>query len=123
MLQSFMLILVSIVASVFGQFVLKTGAKQLGTLGVEQAAQGLQIAWTAATNPWILGGLACYALGAVSWIMVLTRVPLSWAYPILAMNQILILLVAWLFLGEQVSMMRWSGALLIVAGVVLVSRS
>ena len=123
MLQSFLLILCSIVASVAGQYVLKTGAKQLGTLGVEQAANGLSIAWTAATNPWILGGLGCYALGAVSWIVVLTRVPLSWAYPILAMNQILILLVAWLFLGELVSPMRWGGAMLIVAGVVLVSRS
>ena len=123
MLQSFLLILFSIIASVIGQYVLKTGAKQLGTMGVEQAANGLQIAFTTATNPWILSGLACYALGAISWIMVLTRVPLSWAYPILALNQILILLVAWLFLGEQVNAMRWSGACLIVAGVVLVSRS
>jgi multidrug transporter EmrE-like cation transporter len=123
MLQSFLLILASIVASVLGQFVLKTGAKQLGTLGVEQANNGLHHAFVAATNPWILGGLACYGLGAVTWIMVLTRVPLSWAYPILALNQIFILLVAWMFLGEQVNAMRWGGALMVVAGVVIVSRS
>lgn len=123
MLQSFLLILASIVASVAGQFVLKVGARQLGTLGVEQAGKGMQIAITAGTNPWIIGGLACYAVGAVAWIVVLTRVPLSWAYPILALNQILILLVAWLFLGETVGAMRWAGALLIVGGVVLVSRS
>jgi multidrug transporter EmrE-like cation transporter len=123
MLQSFLLILASIMASVAGQYVLKVGAKQLGTLGVEQAAKGVTIAITAATNPWIIGGLACYGLGAVAWIMVLTRVPLSWAYPILALNQILVLMVAWLFLGETVGPMRWCGALLIVSGVVLVSRS
>jgi multidrug transporter EmrE-like cation transporter len=123
MLQSFLLILASIIASVAGQYVLKTGAGQLGTLGVEQAGNGLAIAFRAATNPWILGGLACYAMGAVSWIVVLTRVPLSWAYPILALNQILILLVAWLFLGETVNAMRWCGALLVVAGVIMVSRS
>jgi drug/metabolite transporter (DMT)-like permease len=123
MLQSFLLILASIIASVAGQYVLKTGAGQLGTLGVEQAHNGLAIAFKAATNPWIIGGLGCYALGAVSWIVVLTRVPLSWAYPILALNQILILLVAWLFLGETVSAQRWCGALLVVAGVIMVSRS
>ena len=123
MLQSVLLILASIIASVFGQFVLKTGAKQLGTLGVEQAGNGLHHAFVAITNPWIVGGLGCYALGAVTWIVVLTRVPLSWAYPILALNQILILLVAWLFLGETVTAMRWGGALMIVAGVFLVSQS
>ena len=123
MLQSFLLILASIFASVIGQLVLKTGAKQLGTLGVEQANKGVQIAINAAMNPWIIGGLACYALGAVAWIMVLTRVPLSWAYPILALNQIIILLLAWAVFGETVSAVRWAGALLIVAGVVLVSRS
>ncbi len=121
--QSFVLIVVSILLSTVGQFVLKTGAKQLGEVGVEAAGQAWQIGWMAATNPWIVAGLGCYGLGAVTWIMVLTRVPLSWAYPILALNQVLILAVAWLFLGEQVNALRWSGVLLIIAGVFLVSRS
>ena len=123
MLQSILLILASIIASVAGQFVLKVGARQLGTLGVERAGEGLAIAFTVATNPYIIGGLACYGVGAATWIMVLTRVPLSWAYPIMALNQILVLAVASMFLGETVSLMRWSGALVIIAGVVLVSRS
>lgn len=123
MLQSFLLILASILLSTCGQYVLKVGAKQLGQVGVEDANRAMTVAWAAATNPWIIGGLGCYALGAVTWIMVLTRVPLSWAYPILALNQVLILLVAATFLGETVSMMRWCGVLLIISGVYLVSRS
>ncbi len=87
-----MLIFVSILLSVCGQYVLKVGAKQLGQVGVEDAARGMTIAFSAATNPYIIGGLAFYGLGAVTWIMVPTRVPLSWAYPILALNQVLILL-------------------------------
>lgn len=122
-MQSFMLILASIILSVCGQYVLKVGAKQLGQVGVEDAGRATTVAFAAATNPYIIGGLAFYALGAVTWIMVLTRVPLSWAYPILALNQVLILLVAALFLGEQVSAMRWGGVLLIITGVFLVSRS
>ncbi len=123
MLQSFLLILTSIILSVCGQYVLKVGAKQLGQLGVEDAGRAATVVWAAATNPWIIGGLGCYALGAVTWIMVLTRVPLSWAYPILALNQVLILLVAATVLGEQVNAMRWGGVLLIITGVFLVSRS
>lgn len=109
--------------AVAGQFVLKKGANQLGSLGGDALGHALQVAWTAATNPYILGGLCCYGLGAVAWIVVLTRVPLSWAYPMLALNQVLILLVSWLFLGEQVGALRWGGVLLIISGVYLVSRS
>jgi multidrug transporter EmrE-like cation transporter len=123
MLQSFLLILASIMLSTLGQFVLKKGANQLGTIGAEAAGHAMQVAISVATNPYIIGGLGCYALGAVTWIMVLTRVPLSWAYPILALNQVLILLVAWIFLGEQVSALRWAGVMLIISGVFLVSRS
>ena len=122
-MQSFALILASIILSVCGQYVLKVGAKMLGQVGVEDAGRATTVAFAAATNPYIIGGLAFYALGAVTWIMVLTRVPLSWAYPILALNQVLILLVAATFLGEQVSAMRWGGVLLIITGVFLVSRS
>ena len=122
-MQSFLLILASILLSVCGQYVLKVGAKQLGQVGVEDAGRAATVAFAAATNPYIIGGLAFYAFGAVTWIMVLTRVPLSWAYPILALNQVLILLVAATFLGEQVSAMRWGGVLLIITGVFLVSRS
>lgn len=123
MLQSFLLILASILISTLGQYLLKSGANQLGTVGVEAAHRGVEIAIKAITNVWILGGLGCYGLGAVAWIMVLTRVPLSWAYPMLALNQVLILLVAWLVLGEQVGAMRWAGVILIISGVFLVSRS
>ena len=122
-MQSFLLIFASILLSVCGQYVLKVGAKQLGQVGVEDAGRAATVAFAAATNPYIIGGLAFYGLGAVTWIMVLTRVPLSWAYPILALNQVLILLVAATFLGEHVSAMRWGGVLLIITGVFLVSRS
>jgi drug/metabolite transporter (DMT)-like permease len=122
-LQSFLLIIISILISTGGQYLLKTGANQLGSVGVESANRAVQIAIAVATNPWIISGIGCYGLGAVAWIMVLTRVPLSWAYPMLALNQVLILAVAWLFLGEQVGALRWAGVILIVSGVYLVSRS
>lgn len=120
MYQALMLILTSIALSVVGQFVLKKGATALGPIG---GAHVLSSAIAVATNPYIVGGLACYGLGAVTWIMVLSRVPLSFAYPMLALNQVLILLVAWLFLGETVGAMRWAGVALIIGGVFLVSRS
>jgi multidrug transporter EmrE-like cation transporter len=123
MFQSIALIVSSIVLSVLGQYALKLGARQLGQVGVEDAGRAATLVWSAATNPYLIAGLACYGLGAVTWILVLTRVPLSWAYPMLALNQVLILFVAATFLGEHVSALRWGGVLLIITGVFLVSRS
>jgi multidrug transporter EmrE-like cation transporter len=123
MFQSIALIVSSIVLSVLGQYALKLGARQLGQVGVEDAGRAATLAWAAATNPYLIAGLACYGLGAVTWILVLTRVPLSWAYPMLALNQVLILFVAATFLGEHVSALRWGGVLLIITGVFMVSRS
>lgn len=123
MFQSIVLIVSSIVLSVLGQYALKLGARQLGQVGVEDAGRAATLVWAAATNPYLIAGLTCYGLGAITWILVLTRVPLSWAYPMLALNQVLILFVAATFLGEHVSAMRWGGVLLIITGVVLVSRS
>ena len=123
MLQSVLLILASLTFAAVGQYFLKVGANQLGTLGAEAAGRAFQVALAAATNPWLITGLTCYALGAVTWIIVLTRVQLSWAYPMLALNQVLVLLVGAVFLHEHVSMLRWGGVLLIMTGVVLVSRS
>jgi uncharacterized membrane protein len=122
-LQSFLLILASLTFAAVGQFFLKTGANQLGTIGAEAAGRALQVAISAATNLNLIIGLGFYGLGAVTWIIVLTRAQLSWAYPMLALNQVLVLLVGALFLHEHVSMLRWSGVLLIIFGVVLVSRS
>lgn len=123
MLQSFLLILASLTFAAVGQYFLKMGANQLGTIGAEAAGRALQVAMAAATNLNLIVGLGFYGLGAVTWIIVLTRAQLSWAYPMLALNQVLVLLVGAVFLHEHVSMLRWSGVLLIIAGVVLVSRS
>jgi drug/metabolite transporter (DMT)-like permease len=123
MMRSFLLVLSSLMMSVIGQYVLKVGATQIGRVSVEHKDRIASAMWSAATNPWILGGLASYGIGAAIWIMVLTRVPLSWAYPILALNQVLILFVAARFLGEEVSAARWLGVLLIVAGVFFTSRT
>ena len=123
MLYSFLLILASLTFAAVGQYFLKIGANELGALGGEAAGRAFEVAWKAATNPWLVTGLTCYGLGAVTWIIVLTRVQLTWAYPMLALNQVLVLLVGLLFLGEHVSMLRWGGVLLIVTGVFMVSRS
>ncbi len=123
MFYSIALILASVLVGVLGQLFLKAGVAKLGTIGAETLAHLPQLLGTIATNPLIIVGLACYGLGAAMWIVVLSRVELSMAYPMLGLGYVFVLLTSWLVFGEAVTPLRWAGALMIVAGVVLVARS
>ena len=60
---------------------------------------------------------------ALAWIAVLSRLDLSVAYPFLALNFVLVTLVARFFLGESVPPLRWLGILVIIGGILLVAKS
>ncbi len=74
---------------------------------------------------WIASGLFCYALALLLWMLALSRYPLSFAYPLLSITYILVYLGAVLLPGlqETVSLQKTLGILLIVGGVILVTRS
>ena len=76
-----------------------------------------------APNPFVVGGLALYALGAVVWLAVLAKVDVSAAYPFVGLGFILTMVMGYWFFGEPLSTNRVLGTLLIVSGVVLVARS
>ena len=76
-----------------------------------------------AANPFILGGLACYVVSVVVWIMALSRVPVSVAYPMLSVGYIVNAVAAWLLFGESLTAQKLVGIAFIVVGVFLVARS
>jgi drug/metabolite transporter (DMT)-like permease len=70
-------------------------------------------------HPLVWGGLLLYAAGTFFWLLVLSRVKLSMAYPFTALNYVLVLVPSVLILGERVSVLRMVGVLVIAAGVAL----
>jgi drug/metabolite transporter (DMT)-like permease len=120
---SIALILASVLVGVFGQLFFKAGVNRLGPIGADALANLPHLIGSVVMNPLIMLGLACYGLGAAMWIIVLSRVDLSLAYPMLGLGYVFVLLISWLVFGEAVSALRWVGTLMIVAGVVLVARS
>ena len=73
--------------------------------------------------PSLWGAVCAYALSLVVWIVGLSRVPVSQAYPLLSMGYVLNIGLAWWLLGEAPNAQRVVGIAVIVLGVVLVSRS
>ena len=76
------------------------------------------MAWvtTAIQSHWIMGGLASYVDAFLSWMQILRRLDLSFAFPMTALGYIAILGASQFFLGEAVDLQRWLGVGCIVAG-------
>jgi drug/metabolite transporter (DMT)-like permease len=76
-----------------------------------------------ATNPNIIIGLLLYGLSFALWLVALSRLDVSLAYPLLSIGYIIMPFVAYLFLGEVLSILRIVGICIIIVGVYIVSKS
>lgn len=116
----FLLVLASVTLSAVAQLLLKLGASDATRVRLAQGGGELQ---GLLTSPLVLTGLALYGVGALLWLFVLARTPLSLAYPFVGIGFILTMAAGLLVLGEQISAARVAGTLLIAGGCVLVARS
>lgn len=117
-LGTLMIALTSITLATAGQLLLKAGMGQVGAdLSLADFAGLLP---RVLTNGLVLAGLASFGVSAVFWLVTLSRVPLSTAYPMVSLTYVLI--VAWsaLVLGERPGFLTWGGTALIVGGISLV---
>jgi multidrug transporter EmrE-like cation transporter len=118
---SFGLILTGVLLNAAAQLFLKAGTNTLGVIsfsGADWFGQALRIG----TNPHIIGGMFCYAFSLVVWIMALSRVPVSIAYPMLSIGYVVSAVAAFFLFGESLGLSRWMGIGFIIVGVYLVSR-
>jgi multidrug transporter EmrE-like cation transporter len=118
----FALILAGVLLNAIAQLLLKAGAGSLA--GIElRAGNALAIASRMLYSMPILAGLACYVLSVVVWILALSRVEVSVAYPMLSIGYVVNALAAWWLFGENLSGVRVAGIGIILLGVWLVARS
>jgi len=117
----FLLILVSVSISAIAQVMLKMG---VSGKHVQVALTGSlkDIVSAIATAPLVWLGLAMYFAGALAWLLVLARLEVSLAYPFVGLGFIFTMLLGFFLLGETVSLPRIGGPLLVVLGIVLISR-
>ncbi|MEO0141263.1 MAG: EamA family transporter [candidate division WOR-3 bacterium] len=113
------LLVVDILMVVAGQFLIKHGVGQVGKFGEMGVAKFIL---GALINIHVITGIGLYALSAIVWLALLSRVELSVAYPMLSLGYVLIVLVAWLFLHEPMTIWKAIGVILIAIGVWLVNR-
>lgn len=121
-MKQIFLLLITVGLNVAGQFFMKQGMVQIGTIGgsLEVMVNSLARAFL---NPYVLGGVGAYGLSSIFWLILLSRVELSYAYPALSLGYVLVTLIGVWVLGENVSTLRWVAVGVICVGVFLLSRS
>ncbi|HNY32092.1 MAG TPA: SMR family transporter [Fibrobacteria bacterium] len=75
------------------------------------------------TNPWIFGGFFLYAGSFALWLVVLSKVELSKAYPMVSLGYLVTFLLGVALFGESVSLLKCCGLALVMGGVALLAYS
>ena len=116
-------VLASVATVVVGQTLLKIGMTKVGPIGLATLRQPVALVRIALSVWQVWVGLGLYLLSAAMWIIALSIVPLSVAYPFLGLTYIGVSAVAVVKLGEWLTPAQWIGIGLVVAGVVTVTLS
>jgi multidrug transporter EmrE-like cation transporter len=128
-MKNFLLILFSVALGVGGQLSLKHGvgiasggdsSRIVHSLDLKSILTFLQ---AAAANKFVILGFFFYLISAASWLVILSRVELSFAYPMISIGYIVIVVLSRYIFNEPVTAMRVAGTLLICGGVFLLLRS
>ncbi|MDP6529111.1 MAG: EamA family transporter [Gemmatimonadota bacterium] len=121
-MRNVLLILVCVALGVCGQLLLKHGMSSPG-IRVTAASQIPAMIGRAIATPSVVSGFLFYGLSSVLWLVILTRVELSMAYPMLSIGYVLVVFLSRFFFHEHVTPMRILGTLVVCLGVFLISRS
>ena len=117
MIAALALLIVAICLGATGQIALKTGLNQLPP----KPAVGTVL--RSILTPWVFTGFLCYGLSSLLYLVALSRLDLSYAYPLVALGYVIVTVLAWRLLGETVPLMRVAGLAIICLGVLVLALS
>jgi drug/metabolite transporter (DMT)-like permease len=120
MLLVLSLLLTASALTVTGEVLLKIGINHV-TTHVGAFTLDPKVLWATFTDWRVILGFALVFGGAIFWLGVISRVDLSFAYPLLALNYVIILIPSRILLNESISLIRLIGALIIVIGVIVIT--
>jgi multidrug transporter EmrE-like cation transporter len=122
MSSGYALVFTGVLLNALGQLLLKAGTNAVGRFDFV-ADNLVPVATRIAFEPHIIAGVLCYGVSLVVWIMGLSRVPVSIAYPLLSLGYVINAAAAWYLFGEALTPGRLAGIGLIVLGVYFVARA
>jgi multidrug transporter EmrE-like cation transporter len=120
-MNNILLILVSVSLNAGAQLLMRLGMLKVGE--VEIGASLIKLIPRMTTNIFLWLSLACYAISIMSWMVVLSKVEVSFAYPFLSIGYVISAVIGYFFMGESLTVIRIAGIAVICIGVILIARS
>ncbi len=120
--MAFVLLFASIFCAICGQLLMKITVIKLDGLDFASGSFAKHFMKLLA-SPYIYIAMCFYFMSMVIYLIAISHLDLSMAYPMVSISYAIILLCSRLFFGEKVSALRWVGVAIIIAGVFLVSQS
>jgi len=121
-MNSIILLYISIFIASIGQLTLKFGLNKIGELILLRSNLG-SLFLKILSSPVLLLGLFFYGVSAFIWIIGLSKVPLSKAYPLVSISYIIVVFFSWLLLHENISLLKIVALAVICFGVFLLSKT
>ena len=119
---AFALILTGVLLNAIAQLALKASVSDTGIISLDLQSL-LTSAGSLASNLWLWLGLICYAISVIVWILALSRVDVSIAYPMLSIGYIVNAVAAWHLFDEPMNIGKVIGIGIIIVGVYILARS
>ena len=121
-LTIFLIVLSGVLLNAIAQLFLKAGTNSIGVLfspDTELYRSIIKIVF----EPYIMAGLFCYVISVGIWIVALSKVDVSIAYPMLSIGYVVNAVAAWYLFGEIISTQKMAGIFIIIIGVYIVAKS
>lgn len=121
-MNNYLMILLLVCVAVIAQTLLKLGMKKVGKIQKLQVKDVPVLIIKMFTNPFVLVGVGLYGVGSFIWLILLSRLDLSFLYPFGALEYILIFLASRFILHEKVKRARIFGVVFILIGIFILTK-
>lgn len=121
-MHNILLILSSVSLNAFAQLFIRQGMLKLGKISMNMSELWNMII-QAISNIYIWAGMMSYAVSILLWMVVLSKVNVSLAYPFLSIGYIVTAIIAYFAFGEPITLQKIAGIAIICLGVVVLTYS
>ncbi len=121
MFQNYLLFAISVITTVGAHLCFKKGVLKLGEINLG-FSQILPTIWQIMQNTWILFGAVLFGVSFLTWLLILSKLQLNVAYPIIiSIEAVLVSILAWFVFHESLTLIQIAGIILVILGIILIS--
>ncbi|MEZ9128868.1 hypothetical protein CWO33_21050 [Vibrio splendidus] len=104
--------------TVYSQLIIKWKSTLLNDLPIDNLDKIIFII-KVLLNPWIISSIMATLFAGISWMLAMSKFEIGYAYPWISLNFVLMLLFGVLLFGEQLTISKVIGTVIIIFGITI----